>query len=251
MKPDISLYSSAAIPSNWMIQLESMGDNVAKWERICVGPNEPDYTLPDNVRFIRSDVKPVQCNEIGARACRADIIMHLSDDFIFRGTSHPLDSLLNQYESGSNAKNCISPRYMLRGIDRSRPWPNGWQRLIPEDNSSPVMPCNEMMAKVLHISLGGFDRNFVTNYSDVDFAMRIIVNGGRTILSSDVFVDEIEELQKTNLSAEPAQPIDRQYLEALWFKNRDWKTLKRALPFESFSDENILTESQGPKGRWV
>lgn len=251
MKPDISLFGSAATPSNWMIQLESMGNNVAKWERICVGPFEPDYTLPDNVRFIKTGVKPVQCNEIAARESKSDIIMHLDDDFYFQENPHPLDCLLNLYWTGDNRENSISPAYMLMGVNRSGPYPNGWMRLIAEDNDSPALSCQGLMAKELHISLGGFDRNLMTNYYDNDLSMRIWANGGEIIITQEVIMNEATELRRTFLSGEHWQLIDRKYLEYLWIHGGDWRSLRRAVPVDSFSDDRIREESQGPKGRWA
>ena len=64
----ISLIGSAFRTNNWLKIYDSVKKNKIGFEIVYVGPNKPDFQLPDNFRFIQSDVKPVQCIEIAARA---------------------------------------------------------------------------------------------------------------------------------------------------------------------------------------
>ena len=62
-KPDISIIGTAARPENWLSLYRSLGSDDVSFEIVFVGPNEPDYELPSNFRFIKSNVKPMQCEQ--------------------------------------------------------------------------------------------------------------------------------------------------------------------------------------------
>jgi len=156
MIPGISIYGSAHRPQNWMDLYESIGDNDVSFEVVFVGPNEPDFELPSNFRFIRSYTKPTQCFEIASRNAAADLIMPIADDVEFR-TKRPLDLLYTTYKSYSNDKLMISCRYMLNGEDLS----HSAHRFFVGDSSSPIMPLCGLMSKKLYRDIGGIDKKFL------------------------------------------------------------------------------------------
>lgn len=241
--PEISIFGSAHRPQNWMDLYRSIGDNDISFEIIFVGPNEPDFELPSNFKFIKSYTKPAQCLEIASRYATADLIMNVADDCEFR-TKRPLDVLYNTYRSYNNDKLILSCRYMLNGKDTSGPD----HRFFVDDNNLPEKVLSGLMSKTLYRDIGGIDRNFIAVTWDWDIAMRVLALGGEVILS-DVYLDELKSKRAgSNLCAE-FWNHDRGLLESLWSVNR--KTpFKRAKPVEPFSDFRILEESQGPRGRW-
>ena len=242
-KPEISIFAPAHRPQNWMDFYRSIGDNDISFEIIFVGPNEPDFELPSNFRFIKSYTKPTQCAEIASRNTRAELIMNVADDCEFR-TKRPLDMLYNTYKSYNNDKLILSCRYMLNGEDRSCTD----QRFFAGDNSSPIMPMFGFMSKKLYRDIGGIDRNFIAVMWDLDIAMRVLALGGEVILS-DVYADELKSKSAGSNLCNEFWSHDRQLLESLWSVNR--KThFNRTKPVEPFSDYKILEESQGPRGRW-
>lgn len=101
--PEISLFGSAYRTHLWMDLYRSIGDNNISFEIVFAGPNEPDFELPSNFRFIKSYVKPIQCVEIASRNARGELIMLIADDCIFK-TKTPLDILYNTYKSYNNDK---------------------------------------------------------------------------------------------------------------------------------------------------
>jgi hypothetical protein len=242
-KPEISIYGSAHRPQNWMDLYRSIGDNDISFEVIFVGPNEPDFKLPSNFKFIKSYTKPTQCIEIASRNTTADLIIQMADDCEF-GTKRPLDMLYNTYKSYNNDKLILSCRYMLNKKIR----PNSDHRFFSGDNSSPVMPLSGLMSKKLYGDIGGIDRNFIAVMFDLDIAMRVLALGGEVILS-DVYLDELKSKSAgSNLCAE-FWSHDRKLLENLWSVDR--KThFNRIKPVEPFFDYKVLEESQGPRGRW-
>lgn len=241
MNPKIGIVASAFRPQNWMNLYKSIGDNQVDFELVFVGPNPPDYELPNNFRFIRSLVKPTQCFEIAFRNTSAELVMHIGDDLIFR-TPSPLDRLYKMYKSCNNDKIILSCRYMLNGQEQ----PVIEHYYLCGDINSPIMPLAGLMSRNLFNSIGGIDRNFIAVMWDLDIAMRVYALGG-DVFFSDVFMDE----DKGNGSrlCEDFLWHDRGLLDDLWVKDGKVNFF-RAKPVESFSDFNILMTSQGPRGRW-
>lgn len=255
MKPDISIYGTASRPENWMEVIETIGDNEVSWDMIFVGPNLPVCEMPKNFRFIQTFVKPSQCLEIGARATTADLIMNLTDDVLIKtpNKQNPLDKLYQTYQEQNNEKVFVSCRFMLRGEDCSLTC----HRFFQHDQSSPVLGVCCLKSRKYYMELGGLDRKFIAMSGDTDMHMRVHVDGGEIILSEDVYVDEVAALSRGSWVATENWAHDRTYLlEGLWTKPGPGIfgkviTFERTMSFESFSDERILEESQGPKGRWV
>ena len=114
MKPDISIFASAHRPSNWLELYDSIGQNKVNFEIVFVGPNAPEFILPDNFIFIKSNLKPTQCIDIAVRNTSSDLIMNIADDCFFE-CKQPLDKLYNGYEKLGNPKLLFSCRYNLDG----------------------------------------------------------------------------------------------------------------------------------------
>ena len=242
-KPEISIFASAHRPQNWMELYKSIGDNNISFEIIFVGPNEPNFQLPSNFKFMKSYTKPTQCFEIAARNTTANLIMPIADDLEFR-TQKPLDILYNTYKSYNNDKLIVSCRYMLNGEDISA----RAHRFFVGDNSSPVMPLCGLMARILYRDIGGIDRNFIAIMGDLDITMRVLTLGGEVVLS-DVYVDELKSKSCGSKLCSEFWYHDRRLLESLWSVNGQVH-FNRTRPVEPFSDFRILEESQGPRGRW-
>ena len=117
-KPLISLFGPAIRPQNWLRLYDNISDSSVPFEIVFVGPNEPDYTLPDNFRYIKSNVKPVQCAEAAARSTKGEFIMNTVDDLEFV-TKDALGKLYNEYTAYSEDKLILSSRFMTDGIDAS------------------------------------------------------------------------------------------------------------------------------------
>lgn len=243
IKPDISIYATAHRPENWMDLYRSIGDNDVSFEIVFVGPNDPDFELPDNFKFIKSCTKPAQCVEIAVRHTSADLIMNIADDIEFK-TERPLDSLYNTYKSYNNDKLIVSCRYMLNGEIQSE----DCHRFFAGDKSSPIMPLGTLMSKKLYFDIGGTDKNFIAVMWDLDIAMRVYALGGDVILS-DVFLDEDKDKSAGSVLCSEFWRHDRGLLESLWTKNGKIHFC-RTKPVEPFSDLNIIEKSQGKRGRW-
>ena len=241
MNPKISIIAPAHRPQNWMDLYKSIGENDVEFELVFVGPNPPDYRLPNNFRFIRSFVKPAQCMEIAARNATADLVMNMADDCMFK-QSRPLDRLYETYKNYNNDKLILSCRYQLNGEDISE------ESARIDGVNTPIMPLAGLMSKNLLMSMGGIDKNFIAIMWDSDIAMRVHALGGDVILS-DVLLEEDKDKSAGSELCNEFWEHDRGLLFSLWKKNGKIH-LRRTTPVESFDDLNILKASQGPRGRW-
>jgi hypothetical protein len=225
----ISIYASAVRTDRWMDLYNSIGENEVPFELVFVGPKAPDFTLPDNFRFIKSDAKPSQCWAIAADKCKYDLIMNIADDIVFMDT-HPIDSLYSSFKTLITDRFILSGRYMLNGQDRT------WAEQVFNlgDYTSPLMPVCSLMSKKLFNEIGGIDRNFNAVCWDLDIAMRLLASGGMITLSN-VFVNEVSpnrDLYFRNCGH------DRKLLDELWMV--DGKLgFKRLREVEPFTAEEI------------
>ena len=240
MNPKISIFAPALRPQNWMDLYKSIGENDVEFELVFVGPNQPDYRLPNNFRFIRSLVKPTQCLEIALRNTTADLVMPMADDTFFK-RSRPLDRLYETYKNYNNDKIILSCRYMLNGEDLS-------ESAHFDGINSPIMPLAGLMSRNLLMNIGGYDKNFIAIQGELDIAMRVHALGGDVILS-DVFLEEDKDKNAGSELCNEFWGHDRGLLKSLWTKNGKIHFC-RTKPVESFDDLNILKASQGPRGRW-
>ena len=245
----ISIVSSAARPELWVEFYERIGINNIDFELIFVGPNSPDYMLPDNFNFVKSQVKPVQCFEIAARISVGKYLIMLADDMFFE-TDNPLDKLYQDYLSYNTDKlmlSCGYSQYFSSGIPRI--FEADFHKFIDSKNNEIVMPVGLMIDRKYYRHLGGLDRNFIALYWDLDLCFRVVEDGGITALSN-VIIKDIDILNCGGLYSEFYQIDQFQTLSRIWpfLPNTPFK---RTTPLEPFIDDNILIVSQGPKGRWI
>ena len=244
-KPLVTIIATAYRTDNWINLYNSFGKpSLVNLEFVFVGPNEPNYELPENFRFIQSDVKPTQCIEIAARNAIGDFIMQVSDDCLFK-TKHPIDELYKTFLRNKSGKIIVSCRYLMDGVlvalDSCT--------LIPGDPKAPLMPVAGLMKRSLYNQLGGIDKNFIAIMWDLDIAMRLYSIGGKVVMSKVLLNEDRGAASLGGSLCVDYYKLEMGYLQSLWVKNG--KTLlKRSSKFEPFDEHNLLKFSQGPRGRW-
>ena len=244
MKPKISLFATAYRPQYWMNLYDTLRDNKISFEIVFVGPNEPSYPLPDNFYYIKSNVKPAQCIEIATRCSVGELIMQIADDIEFV-TDHALDQLYDLYKTVNNELIMLSPRYLVNDVDLSELSTH----FFYGDLSSPMLAVGMILSNSMYRSLGGIDKNFIAIHGESDIAMQLYALGG-SVLLSDVYINEDKGKSQGSDLCNEAWKHDRKVLEDLWLGAGKLRGI-RSRPFEPFTDERILEESQGPKGRWI
>lgn len=239
MCPLISIISSAIRTEYWLKLYSSLTDNDTPFEIIFTGDRRPNFPLPNNFKFIYTTVKPVQCVEIAFREAQGEFILNLPDDITLL-SNKVLDKLLQEYKTLSD-KSILSCVYCLPNRDSTE-----MHRFEERDSSSPVMPVGGFLNRKLWNEIGGIDRRFIGLYWDLDMAMRLYEMGGNVVLSSNVFITENNP--HSSLYKRVGANHDRILLDNLWLEKG--KITQRKDKTENFIENNILIESQGPKGEW-
>lgn len=242
-KPMISIIASAIRPENWPGLYENIGENDIEYELVFVGPNEPTFSLPDNFKYIKSNVKPAQCVEIAARHASGTHLLWTADDHLFTDT-RSLDKLWELYSSFDHDNIIVST-----ALDA----PEGWNRFGQYGGESPKLALCGLMSMRLWRDIGGVDRRFIAVNWDHDVCMRVIEQGGEIVLS-DVFMDVDIVLpdrpdSRGTLLYDEVRSYDSALLKSLWSSENN-KDFSRTSPLEPLSNEKILERSQQPQGRW-
>jgi hypothetical protein len=260
----VSFFASAIRTWLWPRLYASLEGNSIPFEMIFVGDREPEWKLPGNVRFIYSPVKPAQCFEIAVRQTQADLIIPFGDDMLF--SYKAVDLLYERFMTQDNDLLVLSPRYSCNGdlYDRSR------VSFFSGNTRSPLLPICGLMKKQLWEKVGGVDRNFVALCWDMDVCMRVYEIGGTVERYDEVMVSEISTIggrDESFLYREVGLPFDRALLESLWVDEtitseddqmrvyclhpkKGALMRKRMRPVEGFDEHDLLTVTQGTKGRW-
>lgn len=245
MKPQISLFASAARPKDWDRFYNSLKTNQCLWEVVFVGPHLPlDVSrLPSNFIYMKSDCKPAQCYEAAARLTSGELIGWTADDAEYLPGA--LDAIWEAYLKFGK-KTILAQRTIedspLSGPDNKDISEN--HRLIYGNVNTPRMAPLGFMNRDWYMELGGYDRNFISGQSENDLVMRALSDGGSVELVNESRIFLRHKEHYVNYTFLKGYEQGRSYLERCWLK--DGKALtSRALPFEPYSDEDILMVNQG------
>lgn len=250
MKLKISLVASAARPRFWDRLYYSCLRNKIEWELICVGPNPPISGLPEeNFTYIKSNVKPAQCYEIGFRRARGTLVGWTADDADYNrfGAAKPpmLDVIWEAYLQADNPKTILAMRTLEDGNDVT-----SCHRFFFNEPHTPQMAPFGFINREWFRQLGGYDRNFVCGQSENDVVMRGLVDGGQVRLVNEAVVYVHHAECHGDYPFRSGYDQDREFLESCWVgegRAISSRRLKSFMPFTDYELENI---NQGPAGRW-
>ena len=241
MKPVISIISAAY--RHWMYRdfydSISAGANIP-FEIVFVGPNPPTQKMPDNFKYIQTNVKPAQCQEIAARNAMGKYLIVGSDDERF--SQDFLNKLHNYIQRLDRDKVLISFRYQHAGVVR-----DNQLCLHVGIIASPFVGVAPCFRRDLWNHLGGIDRKWAGSYSDVDMQMRFYEYGMQPFLAPDCIIDEVQSLKRDRRHTLYARCgfSGKDLIEKLWSKEDGTRLGNRLWPVEPFEDKEILIKNQG------
>jgi len=244
---EIGIYCSSIRPHLWVDLYKTLSTNNANFNLCISGPYPPISTLPGNVKYIQTNVKPPQCNFIAANNTEGDYIFNVPDDI----TLNPgcLDNLLKTVRSEKNV--ITTPKYKGR---------ESQYQLVTElactraDNTAQFIPINfpipvcTLMRRKDFDSIG-IDKSFLATFWDQDMSFEFVSRGGKCILSENSFIKDIQGPETSTLGILALNNEDYFWrFVDMWTDNRKTLRTKRKVPIDPLVyNDTVLTVSQGPK----
>jgi len=266
--PVISVIVTTKRPKFWSSFCKSFYSNKIPFEIVFVGPNSPISSLPKNVKYIKTNVKPVQCLEIAYRNSEGEFIFHTGDDLIF--SDKILDILHDKFSKTHDDRNIISPRFKTRS---GRLKTDSKCLMAPKQPNSPLIAlCGGIIKKETWENLGGLDNRFITALSIRDLFLRVYGIGGKLIYCDESYVREIPEPNPKKRLWYLTRQYDQPKFLSCWVrktkigekvpsdstwcyyneKKKQVLSRKRLKKIKKFNNENLLIISQGRnlKNKW-
>ena len=266
----VSIIASAIRPEFWISFYENVTqNNSTPIEVVFCGDAQYDFELPKNFRYIYTEVKPSQCYEIAIRNAKGTFIIVSSDDILYN--KYHIDNLVYTYLVKSKSEydivSSVFPNHALIHNSFYGGREMRKNKILDTSHDIPYVSLGVFMKRETFNKIGGSDRRFVGPGLDLDITMRLMEKGGKLYISP---YSVLSAKVPNKLSKDRFAGMKRDHkplLKSFWFKKYRGEKIdpnlyytkvvsgmivsrKRLLPVESFLDENILIESQGPKGRW-
>lgn len=256
----ISFFGTSNKPFLWKKLYENLSDTKMEFEIVFTGPKVPeDWTLPSNFKYLKTNVKPSQGQHAAYLYCQGEYILCTGDDTI--ASSHFLDTLfplfLDEIQKEGHDKIVLAPQFRDRGKITHQPFIRSGRCKGP--NLSLI---NGIMKRSFMDEIGGFDKNFMTPYAQIDTAMMMWEKGGKLLKTDKTEISETT-YGKVRICGALKGQYERPLLTKLWHRpakegeivpsedSWGWHNLtdviskKRLYPMERFEKEGILEHSQG------
>lgn len=246
----VSIVASAVRTQFWPELLLSLRENLTKYEVIFAGDRQPSFNLAlyPEFKYIYSPTKPAQCYEIAARAAVGETIHWTCDDaiYVYDNYRHNIDKAYNAYKSFNNNKVIIAMRPIEDGGDV---W--DFHHFFGGSHDTPVMAPLGLMNREFFHQLGGYDRRYISGQSENDVVMRAREAGGWVEICMDAYIYiGHRRAHETPNPFRQWYTWDRSVLEKSWVLPDGRISPTRLDPVERFEDENLITTTQGPRGKW-
>lgn len=247
-EPKLSIIGSAVRVNRWLdMHAAISGDTSTPFEIVFVGSVKPDFDLPDNLRYIYSEVKPVQCMEIAARNARGKYLCDTADDLTF--SNGFFDRLVAEMDGVKGQDLILVPMIARRVNKRIR---IKGLTINKKDKHSPLVGMITFAKAETWHSLGGMDRNFITSWHNHDLKLRLMARGGKLIPVRNTIAVEGVDGDCVPVLRYMTGKQDKEYLLSCWYNGKRFSKT-RLRDFEPFVDEDLLIVTQGKKdeqGKW-
>ena len=246
-KPIISFTCAAIRDYRYRGCYDSLAKNSeVPFEVIFVGNKPPKETMPDNFKYIETNVKPAQCYEISVREATGDYVQLIADDEDFD------DGYMNRLYKYTLLldmdKVLISARLRLMVKPPEFIMIDAGCVFDAMATNAPFCGFAPLFRRDLWNKLGGIDKRFNGSLTDLDMQMRFYEYGLNPFITPDCIASEnnyydIESRDDSLL----VRTGDREgkFLRSLWTREDGTISKTRLSSVQSFVDNNILIENQG------
>lgn len=196
----------------------------------------------NKLTWIYSTVKPAQCFEIAYRSSQGDFIIWCGDDLTY--SEYSFEQVYDLHKQFEDYRAMIFYRYfedMHEATKNQTTW----------DQKFSLTATGLISRKAIDEAGGLADKNFICGLWDCDLIMRIYALGGTSVYCPLARCYEPHlELHKEEANFATTWKWEDDYFRSLWSDKKGQTCLKRTKPFEPYDDKDILTISQGNKGKW-
>lgn len=227
----ISIFFTSIRPNLWKRAYTNFYyATIRPFEVVITSPFDAQEPLPDNVRVIKTAVKPAQALEAAARACQGDLIMGTTDDLMYEAGA--LDLMADACQQ--NPKVLSSAHYFVGDRDEFCYHQEG---AVGMPGLTPLCP---MMQSDIWLAAGGTDPCFCSSYGYDDLVVRLQMAGMEAV----IVPKRVSELREQSDLWNSSGHADLDIFRALWCDGKTF-TGKRAKEPGSYVEATLLTENQG------
>ena len=247
MEINVSAYMSSIRPYRWIAIHEMLKKTKLNFEIVIVGPNEPDFDLPEEIKFFKSEVKPSQCFYAAGEFCSGEVMLQLVDDLEYS------DGALNMMhkEVLENDNVMATAHYFMDEKDESLS--QNISGYAINNNYLPLLPVCGMFSRKAWLDNKGIDVRFDGVMGELDFYMRLRINGYNTKFVNGICKEKREFQNKESSGGLCAKywSKDRASFLRLWITEQVIQgfPLRMMYPIRNdivrpYKKENLLTISQ-------
>lgn len=224
--PNISAYMSSIRPYRWMKLYERLQTTKLSFEIVIVGPIEPTHLLPSNIHFYKSDVKPSQCFHAAATLCTGEILLQMVDDLEYEpDTIEKMFKVVTEMDSATATAHYWQCGTSSGAADGS---PTHWKNYVLNQNIAgelmiglPLLPVCGMFRRSTFIQYQGIDKRFDGVMGELDFYMRLKINGYDTYFVPGRVIENTEwQKFRDNITGEQGGQ-DNGLCNKFWNKDRE------------------------------
>lgn len=239
---NLSAYMSSIRPYRWMSLYERLKQADLSFEIVIVGPIEPDFVLPREIIFYKSDVKPSQCFHAAANFCKGDFMLQIVDDLEY--SSGSIEEMFR--ETAASDSVMATCHYFNNGIDHTNR-----QNILGEPTNPfylPLLPVCGMFSRQAYIDSKGIDKRFNGIMGELDLYMRLRLMGYKTKFVNGT-VNENTSYQTQKDTGENTGLcgkywlVDRPKFVKLWSTNNNLYCIRNDI-VRPYSDQDVLTVEQ-------
>jgi hypothetical protein len=246
----IGVYCSSIRPHLWGDLYKTLSNNDVDFNLCIAGPCPPMETLPGNVKYISTSVKPSQCWFIAANNTKGDYLLWTTDDIRYsNGALDNLSSIITK-EKNTMVGSTYKPDHLYDSqyhLVTEFPWTrkDGLSQSIILD--FPLLVCN--LTRREDFNSIGIDKNFMGGFWDLDMTFEFVISrGGKTIVDEKSYCTDIKSLETCHLGSLSIGCCgDYPRLLDMWVEDKKIRS-ERKIPIDPLIyNDTVLTESQGPK----
>lgn len=229
---------SSIRPSRWLSLYERLQITKIPFEIVIVGPNQPDYILPEEIKYFKSDVKPSQCFHAAGQYTTGDVMLQIVDDL-----EYSEGSIEKMYEVVTKNDNVMATAYYYKDNKNTSQDQNiAGERY--QYSYLPSLPVCGMFSKNAWITHKGLDKRFDGIMSELDFYMRLSINGYKTIFVDGIVNENMSfQTEKNGGLSQRYWNKDRTTFTKLWTTHNVFYPIRNDI-IRPYDDKNLLLTSQ-------